>query len=78
MIERIDEILSFGELEVAFVNPEQNFALLTNGYTVPVIHWFNRMGEDCTSHDAVVCVAGSDDLGWFTIDLIGLDNVRVH
>jgi hypothetical protein len=67
-----------GELGIEFINRAQGFALLTNLCIVPVIHWFDRRGEDCVPADAVVCVTGSDQFGWYTVDLERFGRVVVH
>lgn len=66
------------ELEIEFINRAQGFALLTNLCIVPVTHWFNRRGEDCVPADATVCVAGSGQFGWYTVDLERFERVVVN
>jgi hypothetical protein len=65
-------------LHVLFVNRSRGIALLSNGRTVPVTHWFDRFGGECDAEDAVACVAGSDFDRWFTLDLINNTPMRVH
>ena len=78
----LDEVTSEGnderEVNVTFINRAQNFALLDTGFIVPVIHWFNTDGDDCNSKEAVVCVCGSEQFGWFIIDLTTFDYMTVH
>jgi len=67
-----------GGPDIQFINRLQSFAMLDNMCIVPVTHWFDRRGEDCSPQDAVVCVAGSDEHGWFTVDLLEFSYVTVH
>lgn len=53
-------------------------ALLTCTCLVPVTHWLDRMGENCLPDEAVVCVCGNDDHGWFVVDLEAFEYVTVH
>lgn len=66
------------EPDIHLINRAQNIAILTNGYVVPVTHWFSHLGEDCPADEAVVCVAGNDVFGWYTVDLVAFDYVTVH
>jgi hypothetical protein len=64
--------------DVHFINRVAEIAVLTDNRVVPVVHWFGRMGEDCTPDKAVACVAGSDNIGWYTVDLVEQDYAVVH
>jgi hypothetical protein len=64
--------------DVHLINRKQCVAVLTNGYVVPVTHWFGTGGEDCEPDQAVVCVAGDETFGWYTVDLVAFDYVTVH
>ncbi len=56
--------------DVKAVNRGRAMAMLDCGCFVPITEWFGEDGEDCAPDDAIVCVAGDDDHGWFTIDLV--------
>jgi hypothetical protein len=44
----------------------------SRGKVLPVTHWIGEDGMDARGlPDAVVCVAGTDLLGWYTITLTG-------
>ena len=66
------------EADVLMVNREKRIALLTDNRIVPVTHWFGTRGEECIPANAVTCVAGNDDAGWFAIDLQMFGYAKVH
>lgn len=55
--------------DVIAVNRKRRVAMLENGDLIEVTHWLDCEGEFCDADEAVVCVAGSEALGWWTIDL---------
>jgi hypothetical protein len=65
-------------LHVVCVSLIQNVALLSDSRKVPVTHWFDTRGRQCSPKEAVTCVAGSDDVGWFALDLDGLALATIH
>ena len=64
--------------EVWQVNMGQGMAYLDDGRVVPITNWFDTDGDDCGPEEAVVCVAGHEDIGWYTIDLRERRYVTVH
>jgi hypothetical protein len=64
--------------DVIMIHRLTGTAVLTNNTTVPVTHWFGRDGESCDPMVAVSCVAGSEDAGWFSIDLEQFCYATVH
>jgi hypothetical protein len=54
---------------IELVNRTRAQAVSSTGVVYPVTNWFGDDGDDCEPNDAVVCVAGSEALGWLTIDL---------
>lgn len=66
------------DVDVLFINRSQNIAVLSNNAAVPVTHWFDGMAEVCDPIHAVACVAGSDEQGWFSIDLLAFEYAKVH
>lgn len=64
--------------DVALIHRVKRIAVLTDGRSVPITHFFNRKGEECKGADAVVAVAGSEEVGWYTIDLVEFEYVRMH
>jgi hypothetical protein len=64
--------------EVSAINRARGIAMLECGCYVPVIEWFSKEGKDCDPDDAIVCVAGDDEHGWFTVDLVAFEIVTVH
>lgn len=67
-----------GQPDVMAIHRIQQIAILDNLTVVPVTHWFNRRGDECESKDAVVCVCGADEVGWYTIDLVNFDYIQHH
>ena len=66
------------ELDVFAVHRKRKRALLSNNETVPVTHWFDSKGEDCDPLVASVCVCGTEELGWFVVDLDNFGYATVH
>ena len=66
------------ELEVLVVYYRYQKAILTNGVNVPVTHWFDRRGGKCKPQEAVTCVCGNDEVGWFAVDLEHFGPATVH
>jgi hypothetical protein len=66
------------ELDVIVVNRSLGVAILNNGSHIPVAYWFGTKAEECHPVDAVSCVAGDDNVGWFSIDLIKFQYATVH
>lgn len=64
--------------DVIAVNREAAVALLDDGTTVPVTHWFGSDGEDSVPADALSCVAGDEINGWWSIDLQHYEEATVH
>lgn len=64
--------------EVQSVHRVLRQALLTDGRIVPVTHWFGSDGNDCEPHKAVSCVCGTDETGWFALDLSKFAPAKVH
>jgi hypothetical protein len=67
-----------GELDVFGINRVQHIALLSNDALVPIVEWVGRDGEPCSPWDAVSCVCGSDEFGWFSVDLSAYPTMTVH
>lgn len=64
--------------DILFINRAAQIAVLTDNRAVPVTHWFTRGGEECGPEDAIACVAGHDDIGWYAVDLAAQEYVTVH
>lgn len=64
--------------DVLAINRVQRVALTDCGCQIPVTSWFDATGQDCDPADAIVCVCGDDDHGWFTVDLEAFKTVTVH
>lgn len=58
------------------VNIDKGFVLCTDGEKLPITHYFDDLGEDCTAADAVCVVAGRDGFGWMAIDVQGRSALR--
>lgn len=57
------------DLHVVAVNRGRQVALLEDGTVIPVTLWFDQDSEECLPSDAMVCIAGSEALGFWVIDL---------
>lgn len=55
--------------DVIGVHRERQLAMLDTGALVPVKHWLDTQGEFCSPTEAVACVAGNEEMGWWAIDL---------
>lgn len=62
---------------IELVSLDNAFAIV-DGQVIPVTNWFDAEGEDCDPQDAVMCVAGTADFGWVSIELAFADEVTVH
>lgn len=62
-----------GESSALVRKGADDFIVVTSrGKVLPVTHWIGEDGMDARGlPDAVVCVAGTDLLGWYTITLTG-------
>lgn len=63
---------------VSVIRTGKNYvAVFGNDVIMPITSWFDDEGEDCDPDDAIVCVAGSEGLGWVTITLgAGIERVN--
>ena len=66
------------KLDVLGIHRSQGIALMNCDCHVPVTEWFDATGQDCEPEDAIVCVCGDEDHGWFTVDLEAFQVVTVH
>lgn len=66
------------ELDVLAVHRKRKVALLSNNDVVPVTHWFDTRGEDCDPMQASVCVCGTEEVGFFVLDLDNFQYKAVH
>lgn len=65
------------EIVVEFINLTRGFVGLAGGRTIPITEYFDDSGDECEPDDAVCVVAGSDDFGWLSIEIVG-EQVTVH
>lgn len=63
--------------DVEFLSTGAGFVLLDDGTQLPITDYFDADGDDCEPARATVCVAGTDDFGWLTIDLEGHVEMRL-
>jgi hypothetical protein len=77
-LDEVDEFDEPGGLEVAMVHFRYQKAILTDGREVPVTHWFDGRGSKCKPREAVTCVCGSDEAGWFAVDLEAFGPATLH
>jgi hypothetical protein len=66
------------DLDVMAIHYKDAKAVLTCGCHVPVTHWFDWQGFDCEAKDALTCVCGDEEHGWFVLDLGNFDHATVH
>lgn len=65
--------------EVTYVSLQSRYALLDDEFAVSITHMMDENGDDTDDPDeAVVCVAGDDYYGWYTIDLRVLQATKAH
>lgn len=61
------------------INRGGSIALLSADLIVPITNWLDVFGEECDPDDAVSCVAGPDESGyWYAIDLTQFPAATVH
>jgi len=51
------------------VNRHLGIAMLRHEVPLPVTVWLDDFGHACSPDEAVVCVAGDEKHGWWTINL---------
>lgn len=73
-----DDYSESDELEVQVIHFRYEKAILTDGRQVPVTHWFDDRGSKCKPREAVTCVCGSDETGWFAVDLEHFGPATIH
>lgn len=54
---------------VELINLTSGYVLFSGGMVLPITAYIGADGNDCDRGDAIVCVAGSDEHGWFTISV---------
>lgn len=64
--------------DVVMIHRGQRLAYLDDSRVIPITNWIGINGQDCLPNEAIVCVAGSDETGWFTIDLLAFEVPTVH
>lgn len=67
-----------GKPEVHAVHRVLGQALLSDNTIVPVTNWFGPDGEDCDPFKAVSCVCGSEEAGWYAVNLSAFSMEKVH
>jgi hypothetical protein len=66
-------------IDVEAVNRTHAVVILDTGEEIAVTNWLDDCGDECTSDDATVAVAGPDKLGrWYAIDLSAFEPVRLN
>lgn len=54
---------------VELLNLTQNYAVFAGGLTLPITDYFDAAGDNCEAIEAIVCIAGDDAHGWYTIEI---------
>lgn len=67
-----------GPLNVMALNYKSRQALLSDNRLVPITHWYDPDGDECEIDEAVSCVCGSDETGWFSVLLNEFEFQRMH
>ena len=62
------------------IDLDNEWVTLLDGTVLPISDYFDEYGEDCEPEEAVVIVAGTDELGWVSvpIDEIDWEGVTYH
>jgi len=67
------------DFDIEAVSRSQAVAVLDTGEEIVITDWFDDQGDERDPDDAVVAVAGPDDLGrWFAIDLAAFEPVHLN
>lgn len=64
--------------EVEAIHRGREEAILSTGEVVPIIAWFDILGNICEAGEAVTCAAGADGVGWWSIDLSEFEPKVIH
>lgn len=64
--------------EITGVNRHLRCAVLDHDVYLWVTSWLDDDGDECDPDDAVACVAGDDEHGWWAIDLTQFSRINVN
>jgi len=78
MIEAGQSALKVSELDITAINTTLGLAILSDNTSVPITHYIDNNGDECTRDRAAAFVAGADDVGWFTALLSDYRPATVH
>lgn len=62
--------------DVEYVDVTHGQVVMSDGTVLPITDWFDCNGEDCEPDDAVMVVAGTDDIGWIDVAVGGRETVH--
>lgn len=57
------------DLDVDRISLDGRFVVMSDGAILPISNFYDDDGDECEPVDAVVCVAGTDAAGWYTIEI---------
>lgn len=64
--------------DVQAVNRNEDIVLLDDDTIIPITDYFDVGGRPCAPEDAVTCVAGQIDRGWWSINLRDFTPIARH
>jgi hypothetical protein len=67
-----------GPMGVARTDLVKGTITLNCGIVLPITDGYNSEGLDCSITNAAVVVAGSDDHGWYTIEIVDPHEGTLH
>lgn len=65
--------------KIECINISDAFIHMSDGTTLPITEFIDENGDDCDPDDAVVVIAGNDNFGWISVEILeGYEPVTVH
>ena len=64
--------------KITGINRDLKCAVVDHERYVWITNWIDADGDECDPEDAVFCIAGDDDVGWWSIDLSAFSRVNVN
>lgn len=64
--------------EITGVNRHLGCAVVDHETYIWVTRWLDDEGDECEAPEAVACIAGDDENGWWSIDLTAFIETRLN
>lgn len=65
-------------MDVDIINLDTRHVIFSNGDAAPITNFFDSHGDECGPDDAVSIVAGRDEIGWWSLEILHSDRVGIN